>query len=136
MLRALVRPLEWWCLGSRGSGHGGPEASKFVNRHLFPYIHIHSNHIFSSFQYQKIPTLLEEIWSLWCNLQSSLRKKEDYLQMWLKEHSKKLKRIFVICKVAATLSTDHNVAVEEVRKEVKVIFDAYLKRKLAWIFSL
>ncbi|CAF1831007.1 unnamed protein product [Brassica napus] len=59
MLRALVRPLEWWCLGSRGSGHGGPEASKFV---------------------------------------------------------------------AATLSTDHNVAVEEVRKEVKVIFDAYLKR--------
>nr|VDD44517.1 unnamed protein product [Brassica oleracea] len=32
---------------------------------------------------------------------------------------------------AATLSTDHNVAVEEVRKEVKVIFDAYLKRKLA-----
>ncbi|WZZ59972.1 hypothetical protein YC2023_060079 [Brassica napus] len=28
---------------------------------------------------------------------------------------------------AATLSTDHNVAVEEVRKEVKVIFDAYLK---------
>ncbi|CAN6827127.1 unnamed protein product [Brassica oleracea] len=41
MLRALVRPLEWWCSGSRGSGHGGPEASKFVNRHLFPYIHIH-----------------------------------------------------------------------------------------------
>ncbi|KAF3597787.1 hypothetical protein DY000_02027846 [Brassica cretica] len=186
MLRALVRPLERWCPGSRSSGdnllwqselrphaggeysiavvqansrledqsqvftsssatyvgvhdgHGGPEASRFVNRHLFPYIHKFAKEE-GGISPDVIKRAFKETEEDFCHMvQRSLPLKPQMATVGtcclfgaisngtlyvanLGDSRAVLGRVVSGVAVAERLSTDHNVAVEEVRKEVKAL---------------
>ncbi|KAG2244087.1 hypothetical protein Bca4012_015601 [Brassica carinata] len=192
MLRALVRPLERWCPGSRSSGdallwqselrphaggeysiavvqansrledqsqvftsssatyvgvhdgHGGPEASRFVNRHLFPYIHKFAKEE-GGLSSDVIKRAFKETEEDFCHMvQRSLPLKPQMATVGtcclfgaisngtlyvanLGDSRAVLGRAFSVGDdsnkgvAAERLSTDHNVAVEEVRKEVKAL---------------
>ncbi|KAJ0262814.1 protein phosphatase 2C 63 [Hirschfeldia incana] len=193
MLRALVRPLERWCSGSRSSGdallwqselrphaggeysiavvqansrledqsqvftsssatyvgvydgHGGPEASRFVNRHLFPYIHKFSKEE-GGLSADVIRKAFKETEEDFCHMvQRSLPLKPQMATVGtcclfgaisngtlyvanLGDSRAVLGRVVSGgddskkgVAAAERLSTDHNVAVEEVRKEVKAL---------------
>ncbi|RIA05021.1 hypothetical protein BRARA_K00626 [Brassica rapa] len=186
MLRALVRPLERWCPGSRASGdnllwqselrphaggeysiavvqansrledqsqvftsssatyvgvydgHGGPEASRFVNRHLFPHIHKFAKEE-GGISPDVIKRAFKETEEDFCHMvQRSLPLKPQMATVGtcclfgaitngtlyvanLGDSRAVLGRVVSGVAVAERLSTDHNVAVEEVRKEVKAL---------------
>ncbi|KAF8098384.1 hypothetical protein N665_0268s0053 [Sinapis alba] len=186
MLRALVRPLERWCSGSRASGdnllwqselrphaggeysiavvqansrledqsqvftsssatyigvhdgHGGPEASRFVNRHLFPYIHKFAKEE-GGLSADVIRKAFKETEEDFCHMvQRSLPLKPQMATVGtcclfgaisngtlyvanLGDSRAVLGRVVSGVAAAERLSTDHNVAVEEVRKEVKAL---------------
>ncbi|XP_018477144.1 probable protein phosphatase 2C 63 [Raphanus sativus] len=186
MLRALVRPLERWCPGSRSSGdnllwqselrphaggeysiavvqansrledqsqvftsssatyvgvhdgHGGPEASRFVNRHLFPYIHKFAKEE-GGLSVDVIRKAFKETEDDFCHMvKRSLPSKPQMATVGtcclfgaisdgtlyvanLGDSRAVLGRVVSGVAVAERLSTDHNVAVEEVRKEVKAL---------------
>ncbi|CAN7082250.1 unnamed protein product [Brassica oleracea var. botrytis] len=186
MLRALVRPLERWCPGTRASGdallwqselrphaggeysiavvqansrledqsqvftsssatfvgvydgHGGPEASRFVNRHLFPYIHKFAKEE-GGISPDVIKRAFKETEEDFCHMvQRSLPLKPQMATVGtcclfgaisngtlyvanLGDSRAVLGRVVSGVAVAERLSTDHNVAVEEVRKEVKAL---------------
>ncbi|KAH0936053.1 hypothetical protein HID58_013170 [Brassica napus] len=186
MLRALVRPLERWCPGSRSSGdallwqselrphaggeysiavvqansrledqsqvftsssatyvgvhdgHGGPEASRFVNRHLFPHIHKFAKEE-GGISPDVIKRAFKETEEDFCHMvQRSLPLKPQMATVGtcclfgaitngtlyvanLGDSRAVLGRVVSGVAEAERLSTDHNVAVEEVRKEVKAL---------------
>ncbi|CAH8329422.1 unnamed protein product [Eruca vesicaria subsp. sativa] len=186
MLRALVRPLERWCSGTKSSGdallwqselrphaggeysiavvqansrledqsqvftsssatyigvhdgHGGPEASRFVNRHLFAYIHKFAKEE-GGLSADVIKKAFKETEEDFCHMvQRSLPLKPQMATVGtcclfgaisdgtlyvanLGDSRAVLGRVVSGVSVAERLTTDHNVAVEEVRKEVKAL---------------
>ncbi|CAN8327358.1 unnamed protein product [Cochlearia groenlandica] len=129
-------------------GHGGPEASRFVNRHLFPYMHkLENEH--GGLSADVIKKAFKETEEEFCHMvKRSLPMKPQMATVGscclfgaisngtlyvanLGDSRAVLGRVVVAgdggnnSKVAAAaaerLSTDHNVAVEEVRKEVKAL---------------
>ncbi|CAN8276214.1 unnamed protein product [Cochlearia groenlandica] len=130
-------------------GHGGPEASRFVNRHLFPYIHKFAKED-GGLSADVIRRAFKETEEEFCHMvKRSLPMKPQMATVGscclfgaitngtlyvanLGDSRAVLGRVVVagdkdnkkesVCSghvVAERLSTDHNVAVEEVRKEVK-----------------
>ncbi|XP_010547956.1 PREDICTED: probable protein phosphatase 2C 63 isoform X2 [Tarenaya hassleriana] len=123
-------------------GHGGPEASRFVNRHLFPFMHKFSREQ-GGLSEDVIKKAFKETEEEFCHMvKRSLPMKpqmatvgscclvgaisDDTLYvanlgdsravLGRKVSEDKTKRV-----VPERLSTDHNVAVQEVRKEVEAL---------------
>ncbi|MED6187080.1 hypothetical protein PIB30_072950 [Stylosanthes scabra] len=84
-------------------GHGGPEASRFVTNHLFSFIHM-----FSAEEGGLSEQVIKKAFSA---------TEEEFL------HSRAVlgRKAYNNNVVAERLSTDHNVGVEEVRKEVEAL---------------
>ncbi|XP_010530717.1 PREDICTED: probable protein phosphatase 2C 63 [Tarenaya hassleriana] len=123
-------------------GHGGPEASRFVNMHLFPFMHRFSREEgglsedvikrafkateeeFCHMVERSLPMKPQMATVGSCCLVGAISDGTLYVAnlgdsravLGRKVSGEKTKRV-----VAERLSTDHNVAVEEVRKEVKAL---------------
>ncbi|CAE6160810.1 unnamed protein product [Arabidopsis arenosa] len=124
-------------------GHGGPEASRFVNRHLFPYMHKfarehgglsvdvikkafkETEEEFCGMVKRSLPTKPQMATVGSCCLVGAIS--NDTLYVANLGDSRAVLGSVVSGDdsnkgaVAERLSTDHNVAVEEVRKEVKAL---------------
>ncbi|XP_042494839.1 probable protein phosphatase 2C 63 [Macadamia integrifolia] len=123
-------------------GHGGPEASRFINNHLFPYLHkfvaeqggLSADVIKKAFDAteEEFLHLVKRSWPARpqmasvgsCCLVGAISDDLLYVanlgdsRVVLGRKASEGRRIPV---VAERLSTDHNVAVEEVRKEVEAL---------------
>ncbi|KAJ8768939.1 hypothetical protein K2173_023934 [Erythroxylum novogranatense] len=123
-------------------GHGGPEASRFVNKHLFPYMHkfaieqggLSADVIKKAFNATEedfchlvkrslpVQPQIASVGS--CCLVGAISDNVLYVAnlgdsravLGRRAHENKKKRV-----VPERLSTDHNVSVEEVRKEVEAL---------------
>ncbi|GAV73739.1 PP2C domain-containing protein [Cephalotus follicularis] len=122
-------------------GHGGPEASRFVNNHLFPFLHKFSSEqgglsvdvikkAFSATEEEFIRlvkrslTVRPQIASVGsCCLVGAISDDKLYVANLGDSRAVLGRRVSPdkSSVVAERLSTDHNVAVEEVRKEVEAL---------------
>ncbi|CAI0472067.1 unnamed protein product [Linum tenue] len=123
-------------------GHGGPEASRFVNKHLFPFMHKFASEqggLSVDVIKKAFNATEEEFWHLVkrslqvkpqiasvgsCCLVGAISNEVLYVAnlgdsravLGRKANQDKRKSV-----IAERLSTDHNVKVEEVRKEVEAL---------------
>ncbi|CAI0472065.1 unnamed protein product [Linum tenue] len=107
-------------------GHGGPEASRFVNKHLFPFMHKFASEQggLSVDVIKKAFNATEDASVGSCCLVGAISNEVLYVAnlgdsravLGRKANQDKRKSV-----IAERLSTDHNVKVEEVRKEVEAL---------------